>query len=97
MIAVIVKVRVKPSKHDDLKAAFETLKAGVLENEPDNLAYSLTKGRNDEDDEYTIIEMYKDAQAVKLHGKSEHFISGQPALKECLIQDPKIELFDALV
>ncbi|KAB7672590.1 putative quinol monooxygenase [Bacillus sp. B1-b2] len=41
-------------------------------NEEGNISYELMKS-SEKENEYTMVELWKDAEATELHNKSEHF------------------------
>ncbi len=95
MIGVIATLRVQDGKGAELERAFGELAAQVRANEPGNLAYQLCRSRTDPNT-YKVLELYRDEDALKTHGASEHFKAAGPALGAVLAGRPEIEYLDAI-
>lgn len=95
MIGVIATLRVQDGKGAELERAFGELTAQVRANEPGNLAYQLCRSRT-EPNTYKVLELYRDEDALKTHGASEHFKAAGPALGAVLAGRPEIEYLDAV-
>ena len=95
MIGVIATMRVKDGEAERFEAAFSELAAQVRANEPGNVTYQLCRSRT-EPNTYKVLELYRDEDAVKAHGTSEHFRAAGPALGAVLAGRPEIEYLDAV-
>ena len=95
MIGVIATLRVQDGKSDEFERVFSELAAKVRENEPGNIAYQLCRSRSDAQT-YKVLELYRDEDALKAHGSSEHFKAAGPALGAVLAGRPEVEYLDAI-
>ena len=95
MIGVIATLRVQDGKADEFERVFAELAAKVRENEPGNIAYQLCRSRS-EALTYKVLELYRDEDALKAHGTSEHFKAAGPALGAVLAGRPDVEYLDAI-
>lgn|GEM_PF-246929 len=83
----VVKFRVKPGRNAAFEQAFREMQASVREHEPGNIYYDFF--RVDQDPQtYVIIERYKDAAAIREHGRAAHTRKLMTALKEMLDGPP---------
>jgi quinol monooxygenase YgiN len=67
----VVKFKARPGKNAEMEAAFKQMQASVRANEPGNVQYDFFVMANDPQT-YVIIERYKDQDAMRAHGASEH-------------------------
>ena len=95
MIGVIATLKVQDGKGADFEAVFRDLSQQVRANEPGNLAYQLTKSRS-EHNNYKVLEIYKDQDALSHHGGTDYFKAAGPKLGACLAGRPEIEYLDAV-
>jgi len=95
MIGVIATLRVQDGKAEEFERVFAELAAKVRENEPGNIAYQLCRSRS-EALTYKVLELYRDEDALKAHGTSEHFKAAGPALGAVLAGRPDVEYLDAI-
>lgn len=95
MIGVIATLRVQDGKGAELERAFGELSKQVRANEPGNIAYQLCRSRT-EPNTYKVLELYRDEDALKAHGASEHFKAAGPALGAVLAGRPEIEYLDGV-
>ena len=95
MIGVIATLRVQDGKSDEFERFFAELAANVRANEPGNIAYQLCRSRS-EAHTYKVLELYRDEDALKAHGASEHFKAAGPTLGAVLAGRPEIEYLDAI-
>ena len=96
MIGVVATLRVQDGKADEFEKVFADLMTQVRTNETGNIAYQLTRSRT-EANTYKVIELYRDEDALKAHGASEHFKAAGPALGAVLAGRPEIEYLDGVV
>lgn len=95
MIGVVATLRVQDGKADEFEKVFTDLMTQVRANETGNIAYQLTRSRT-EANTYKVIELYRDEDALKAHGASEHFRAAGPALGAVLAGRPEIEYLDGV-
>jgi len=95
MIGVVATLKVQPDKAAEFEAVFATLAADVRANEPGNLMYQLTRSRT-EAGTYKVLELYKDADALKLHGGTDYFKAAGAKMGPCMAGRPEIEYLDAV-
>jgi quinol monooxygenase YgiN len=69
--AFVVKFKVKPGMNAAFEKAFMEMQAGVRAHEPGNVYYDFFVTVQDPQT-YVIIERYRDAAAISVHGQSEH-------------------------
>jgi quinol monooxygenase YgiN len=94
-IGIVATLKVQDGKNAEFEAIFTALAAQVRANEPGNLAYQLTKSRTDPNT-YKVLELYKDEDAVKLHGGTDYFKAAGPKMGPCLAGRPEIEYLDGV-
>jgi quinol monooxygenase YgiN len=95
MIGVIATLKVQDGKSDEFERVFAGLAASVRSNEPGNVAYQLCRSRT-EPNTYKVLELYRDEEALKTHGASEHFKSAGPGLGAVLAGRPDVEYLDGV-
>ncbi|MDR3509951.1 MAG: putative quinol monooxygenase [Caulobacteraceae bacterium] len=95
MIGVVATLKVQPEKAAEFEAVFTALAAQVKANEPGNLAYQLTRSRT-EPGIYKVLELYKDEDALKLHGGTEYFKAAGAQMGPFMAGRPEIEYLDAV-
>lgn len=95
MIGVIATLKIQDGKAEDFEAVFRTLSAAVRSQEPGNLCYQLTRSKTDPLT-YKVLELYRDEDALNLHGASAHFKAAGPGLGACLAGRPEIEYLDGV-
>jgi len=95
MICVVGTLKSKEGQGAEFEAVFRELAAKVIANEPGASVYQLMKSRT-EPDTYKVVEIYKDDEAIKAHGKSDHFRELGRKLGEFLDGRPELEFFDGV-
>jgi len=95
MIGVIATLRVQEGKTDEFERVFAELAGEVRAREPGNVAYQLCRSRT-EPGTYKVLELYRDEDALKAHGASEHFRAAGPALGAVLAGRPDVEYLDGV-
>lgn len=95
MIGLIATMRVQDGKGEEFERLFGDLAAKVRAQETGNLLYRLCRSRT-EPNTYKVLELYRDQDALKAHGASEHFKAAGPGLGGVLAGRPEIEYMDAL-
>ncbi|RGP38093.1 antibiotic biosynthesis monooxygenase [Pseudotabrizicola alkalilacus] len=71
MFVQLVHIRVKPDKIDAFLDAFRINYEGTTQ-EPGNLRFDVLQDR-DEPTQFTIVEVFRTAEAVDDHRKTEHY------------------------
>ena len=95
MIGVIATLKVQDGKEQEFERVFADLTAQVRANEPGNVAYQLCRSRGDANT-YKVLELYRDEDALKAHGASEHFKAAGPGLGAVLAGRPEVEYLDGV-
>ena len=93
MLALIAKFNVVKGKEPEFEKHLLGLAAQVRANEPGNELYSLCK---DADGNYLMLELYKDAQALEAHGKTEHFRAAGAGFAGLLAGRPEIQRLEVI-
>lgn len=96
MIGIVATLKVQEGKGPDFEAVFLKLAAQVRANEPGNIFYQLTKSRA-EPGAYKVLELYKDQDALTLHGQTEYFKSIGREMGAFMAGRPDVEYLDAVV
>ena len=94
-IGVVATLRIQDGKAGEFEAFFTELAKQVRANEPGNIAYQLTKSRKDPQ-EYKVLELYKDQDAVTVHGQTDYFRAAGPKFGAVLAGRPEIEYLDGV-
>ena len=94
-IGIIATIKVQDGKGAEFEQVFTELAKQVRANEPGNLAYQLTKSRSDPNT-YKVLELYKDQDAVTLHGGTDYFRAAGPKMGPCLAGRPEVEFLDGV-
>lgn len=94
-IGIVATIRIQEGKAAEFEAAFTALAKEVRANEPDNIAYQLTKSRA-EPNVYKALEIYKDQDAVTRHSRADHFKAAGAKLQPLLAAPPELELLDGV-
>ena len=68
---MVVKFKVKVGKNEAFEKAFLDMQKSVKASEPGNINYDFYRDSTDPQ-AYVIVERYKNADAVKAHGQSDH-------------------------
>jgi quinol monooxygenase YgiN len=95
MIGVIATLKVQADKTEQFEAVFRELSAAVRANEPGNICYQLTRSKADPTT-YKVLELYRDEDALNLHGASAHFKAAGPGLGATLAGRPEIEYLNGV-
>jgi quinol monooxygenase YgiN len=69
-VGIVVNLKVKPGMNAEFEKVFAEQAANCAKNEPGQMLYKLFK-RRDDAQAYVIMERYKDADALGVHGKAE--------------------------
>ena len=94
-IGIVATMKIQEGKNAEFEAFFTELAKQVRANEPGNIAYQLTKSRKDPQ-EYKVLELYKDQEAVTVHGQTDYFKAAGPKMGPCIGGRPEIEYLDAV-
>lgn len=95
MIIVVATVRVHPDRTDAYEAVCRDFMPKVRASEPGLILYEFARSC-DEPHTYTVFEVYRNAEAMNLHAKSEHLAAAMKSLSECLAGPPHIRMYDAV-
>jgi autoinducer 2-degrading protein len=83
VLALWVKVKVKPDKREQFLAAIEDDSICSVRDEPGCVRFDVLKDRN-EPDTYYFYEVYKDEDGFKAHTEAPHYKRWRAAADECL-------------
>jgi quinol monooxygenase YgiN len=89
MSALIASFKIDPANCEKFEAEFAKITEAVRANEPGVVYYQLFRER--EPGAYKVMEVYKDADAIKAHVKSEHFTKMWPQLRTLLVGEPVVD------
>ena len=93
MIAVIAKLNVVLGKEAEFERAMLNLGYQVRKHEDGNKLYTLCK---DEDGTYLMMELYRSAEDVEAHGKTEHLKASQASFKGLMAGAPDIKKYEVV-
>jgi len=96
MIGVVAVLKVQEAKAAEFEEIFKGLQQQVRANEDGCIAYQLTKSRT-EPGTYKVLELYKDADALKHHGGTDYFKAAGARMGPCMAGRPEVEYLDAVV
>lgn len=92
-VAVIAKLNVAEGK----EAEFEEIMLGLAEEvrakEPGNQLYTLCR---DDDGNYLVMELYESAEALAVHGQSEHFKAAGAKFAGVMAGRPEIQRLEVV-
>lgn len=94
-IGIVATMKIQEGKNAEFEAFFTELAKQVRASEPGNIAYQLTKSRKDPQ-EYKVLELYKDQEAVSVHGQTDYFKAAGPKFAGVLAGRPDVELLDGI-
>lgn len=86
----VVKFKIKPGRNADFEKIIAKLQGQLGTSEPGNLYYDLYLPSADSQT-YVLIEHYKDADAVKAHGKDPNTQAMASAIKDLLDGPPSAD------
>ena len=86
----VVRFKIKAGRNADFEKIMKTLQAQLATSEPGNVYYDLYLPAADSQT-YVLIEHYKDADAVKAHGKDPNTQTMATAIKDLLDRPPAAE------
>jgi quinol monooxygenase YgiN len=94
MIVVVAKLPVKEGKMDEAVAIFKEL-IPQLKNDKGTEMYKICVDKN-APDTLTVVEAYADADALKLHGSTDHFKACSAKLGGVIAGRPEISRMEVL-
>lgn len=94
-IGLIARLQVQEGKNQAFETAFKQLAETVTSTEEGCLLYALHQSREDKQT-YIVLEQYADEQALKAHGKTEHYQNFGRQASEFMAAAPQIELMDSI-
>lgn len=93
MIIIHAGFQVQPDKENDfiteIRPLIEASKA-----EEGNISYDLLKD-TEQAGSYTMVELWKDMDAVKFHNQTEHFTQFTAKASQFMAAPPQVKLFNA--
>jgi quinol monooxygenase YgiN len=92
MIIIHASFHVNPAKQDAFLTELQPVIAASCE-ESGNISYNLHKD-TENDNVFTMVEVWEDAQAVASHNQSSHFTSFIGKAKEFLTAPLDVKTFD---
>ena len=93
MLAVIAKLKVAAGKEKEFEKVMLGLASEVRAKEPGNEMYTLCK---DAHGNYLMLELYKDADALTVHGQTEHFKAAGPKFAGLMAGRPDIQRLEVI-
>ena len=93
MLALIAKFDVVEGKEAQFEQHLLGLAAKVRANEPGNELYTLCR---DEDGNYLMLELYRDAESLAAHGQSDHFKAAGAGFQGLLAGRPEIQRLEVV-
>ena len=88
MIAMWVKVRIKPEMREKFLKAIEVDALGSERDEPGCLRFDVLQDQADENHFY-FYEVYRDEAAFQEHGKAPHYARWSAVRNEVLVEPPQ--------
>ncbi len=92
-IGVVATLKAQAGKEAEFEAIFRDLAAQVRANEPGNTLYQCFRSKKDAGT-YVVMEIYESDEALKAHGKSDHFRAAGPKLGAVLGGAPDIHYME---
>jgi quinol monooxygenase YgiN len=86
----VVRFKIKAGRNADFEKIMKTLQGQLAASEPGNIYYDLYLPAPDSQT-YVLIEHYKDADAIKAHGKDPNTQAMATAIKDLLDGPPAAE------
>ncbi|MEP1470999.1 MAG: putative quinol monooxygenase [Halieaceae bacterium] len=94
-IGLLATITVQENKNAEFEKIFLQLIEQVRANEPGNIFYALHRSTTDPQ-VYKVMEQYESAEALDVHGKSDHFRAANKQLGGLVAAAPVIEMLDAV-
>lgn len=95
MFVQIVRINVKPDRVADFKEAFRINYEGTVA-EPGNVRFDVLQDPEDET-RFTIYEMFRSAEAVDEHRKTQHYRKTVELLEDIMAGPRTKEIFDLVM
>ena len=92
-LGVLARMTVLEGKNEEFEQLFLGLTEKVLANEEGTLVYALHRSKSNAQ-EYVVMEQYRSAADIDLHGKTDYFRSASRAMGSLLAAAPIIEVLD---
>jgi quinol monooxygenase YgiN len=92
---VVATLKIQDGKEAEFEDIFRGLMGEVRAHEPGNHLYRVFRSRKDKGT-YVVMEIYQDDDAMKAHGKSDHFRAASPKIGATLAGPPDIHFMDAI-
>lgn len=94
MRAILAYLTAKPGMEAKFKDEMTAQAKRCLANEPGCLQFDVAQDPK-EPTRFVMLEIYKDADAIKAHQESDHFKNFRPVISE-LVADRKVEIFQVV-
>ena len=92
-LGILARMTVLEGKNGDFEKLFLDLTEKVLANEQGTLVYALHRSKSNAQ-EYVVMEQYRSAADIDLHGKTDYFRAASKAMGGLLAAAPIIEVLD---
>ena len=92
MRAILAYLTAKPGMEAEFQKQMTAQAQRCLANEPGCLQFDVAQDPKDAA-RFVMLEVYKDADAIRAHQESQHFKDFRPVISE-LVADRKIEVLD---
>ena len=92
-LGVLARMTVLEGKNEEFEQLFLGLTEKVLAHEEGTLVYALHRSKSNAQ-EYVVMEQYRSAADIDLHGKTDYFRSASKAMGSLLAAAPIIEVLD---
>lgn len=94
-IGIVATLKVQDGKEADFESTFGELAKAVRANESGNKLYQLFKSRKDKNT-YVVMEIYESEEALKAHGKTDHYRAIGAKLGPTMAGAPDILYLDSV-
>ena len=92
-VVLLAEIPVKKGSESTFEDVFAELTANVRQHEDGCFLYQLCKAQ---DGKYTVVEFYKDMDAVAAHGKTAYFKACGKRMAACMGGKPKVQMLNTL-
>ena len=92
-LGLLARMTVLDGKNEQFERLFLDLTEKVLANEEGTLVYALHRSKSNAQ-EYVVMEQYRSAADLDLHGKTDYFRAASKAMGSLLAAAPIIEVLD---
>ena len=92
-LGLLARMTVLDGKNEQFERLFLDLTENVLANEEGALVYALHRSKS-HSQEYVVMEQYRSAADLDLHGKTDYFRAASKAMGGLVAAAPIIEVLD---